>query len=275
MFINEAKPYDPTTATWRSNFTGRYKFYPTPKLLFTWSRLFQAVISQAGTYLLTDKFHDQQCSIYKTEGGCHLPGVGDLVLSKDHCYFDGMYGDLKVKEEKKLNSLADLITHVVLNWDPNNPIDSMKGAAVTFCKCTPKALQEALEKASNGGVFGGNALADFFDWNPFSEAPIDRAYLRFSLVNFNGKTEAEVDQKFADEDLGKDLLKKINDKIKSCPANLNQYLTAMCCSPRRGKEGLTFWINTGRQTVIDGAHTEESIKKFLDSNGALHDKARY
>lgn len=267
QFINDAKPFDPTTQTWRKDFTGYYKFQPTPRLLFSWSRLFQTTISQAGTFLLTGKFHDQQCSIYKVEGGCHLPGIGDLVLRKGHCHFDGMYGEMKVKEKKKLDNLADLISHVVLNWDPNNPVDTMLEAAAFYCKCPVKDLKEALEKASNGGVFGGNALAYFFDWNPFSEAPIDRDYLRFCLLNFNGKTEAEINQKFADEDLGKALLKQINDKIRSCPSN--QFATALCCSPRRTEEGLKFWINTGRTTVIDGSHTEESIRRFLASNGAL------
>lgn len=274
-FENDAKPYDPTTVTWRKDFTGYYKFRPAPTLLFTWSRLFQSVISQAGTFLLTGKYHDQQCSIYKCEGGCHLPGVGDLVLSKERCYFDGSYGERKAKETKNLNLLSELITLIVLSWDPNDPIESMLERAASYCGSNVTDLKKALEKSNNGGVFGGNALADFFDWNPFSEAPIDRKYLRFCLINFNGKTKVEVDQKFADEDLGKDLLKKINDKIRSCPKNGKYASLAMCCSPRRSEEGLSFWINTGRSTVIDGSHTEESIKKFLDSDGELKDKAKY
>jgi len=65
---------------------GAYGFRKPTNLLLVWSNPFQSLISQAGTYLLTGKFHDRQTGIFKCEGGCNIAGVGDLVLSNDYCY---------------------------------------------------------------------------------------------------------------------------------------------------------------------------------------------
>ncbi len=241
---------------------GYYGFNRAPRLLFTWSSLFQRVISQAGTYLLTGKFHSQECSIYKTEGGCKIAGCGDLVLSDNMCYFDDGH---QLEHEKKL---AALITAVVLTWDPNDPIESMLASAACHVNVPVEKLRKAIDASTNGGLFGGNALADFFGWNPFSLPPHHREYLRFCLVKFDDKTEAEVNQQFSDEDLGKDLLCRINQTIKRVSTNWN---FAMCCRPRRNKNGLVFWINTGRSTQIDGWKTQEELEAFIKSDGVLVD----
>lgn len=97
---------------------GMYGYDRPSKYLLRWGTLFQAVISQAGTYLLTGKFHRGQCGIYKAEGGCRIEGVGDLVLLNDRCQFD-LYGRSEkiLKDQEKL---ANLITHIVLKWDPED-----------------------------------------------------------------------------------------------------------------------------------------------------------
>ena len=246
---------------------------PSP-YLFCWSRLFQIVISQAGTYLLTGKFHDHNYAIYKAEGGCNIPGFGELVLGDSGCYFD----DKRAPEfEEKAKQVAALITYIVLYWNPVDPVDSMLALAAEYIKVPMHDLKKAVEVSGRGGAgpFGGNCLSSFFRWNPFSEAPIDREYQKFCLINFDGKTEAEVDQKFADEDKGETLLARINEKIKSNPEN-PRFVDAMCCSPRRNEDGdFWFWINTGRRTVIDGPKTEQEIEEFLAGDGALNDTATY
>jgi hypothetical protein len=73
--------------------------------------------------------------------------------------------------------------------------------------------------------------------------------------------------------LGKKLLEKINAKIQGAKEKNNkQYIYyALCCSPHRNKNDgkLSFWINTGRPTNIDGWKSEEEIEQFLKSDGTL------
>jgi len=269
-FTNEAKPKKLD----EDGRPGAYGFEPVPKLLFHVSRLFQTVISQVGTYHLTGAFHTHECSIYKSEGGCNLPGVGDLVLGTGSCYFDGYYHPGQ-DQKKECAKLAKLITHVVLEWDPNDPVASMTKAASSAVGAPEEKLLEVLGAAHCGGVFGGNALSTFFNWNPFSEPPDNRAYRKFLAVQKIAKeTEAEVDQQFADEDLGKDLLKRINEAIKKT-SNGRYYPTALCCSPNRRKDGsLHFWVNTGRTTQIDGWMTQEELEAFIASGQPLQDRKR-
>lgn len=267
MFKNTAIPYTPDPKRFDS--PASYGFKNTSKLLFVWSRLFQSIVSQAGTYLLTGKFHDKQCSIYKCEGGCAIPGEGDLVLTSRACYFDCFSNK---KSEQKAVHISKLITHIVLGWDPNDPINSMLKLASNYIKVTPEELNEAVKISSNGGVFGGNSLSAFFSWNPFSEAPIDREYERFCLIKISGKSEKEIDQKHADEDLGKEFLEKLIVKIKA--AMPNSYLIPMCCSPNREGKKVSFWINTGRDTQIDGWKTQKDIEDFLKSDGILKNVER-
>jgi hypothetical protein len=265
MFKNTAEPFDPSTRTYSS--PASYGFANTPMLLFVWSRLFQSIISQAGTYLLSKKFHDRQCSIYKSEGGCTIDGFGDLVLRNDSCYFDGYHSKTS---EKNAAKLSKLITHIVLGWDPNDPVESMLKLASSYIKVTPDQLREAIKISSNGGVFGGNALSSFFGWNPFSKAPIDRDYEKFCLTEISGKPVGEVDQMHADQDLGEKLLEKMDIKIQK--ATPGTFLYPLCCRPCRQNDGsLHFWINTGRFTQIDGWKTQQEIEEFLKSDGILND----
>lgn len=270
-FTNEAKRIDLSAEKyeWRKG-PGAYEFDKAPRLLFSWSGLFQRVISQAGTYLLTGKFHDRECAIYKCEGGCNIPGVDELVLCDHSCYFDFSHRG----KEDQLRKLASLISEIVLAWNPEDPTDSMLAAAAKQIGVEVPVLEDAIAKSHNGGVFGGNALSSFFRWNPFDEAPIDRTYERFCLVKFCGKTDAEVDQKYADQDLGKSLRERINAAILERHGR-DFYTTAMCCSPNRNGKELKFWVNTGRQTQIDGWKTQAELERFIRSGEKIRDRANY
>lgn len=267
VFKNESKPIKPDPK-WRNPNLGYYGYDRPSKYLFQWSRLLQALVSQAGTWIFKKTFHTHECGIYKVEGGSRIEGVGDLVLGKDYCALD--YARDKKEENQKM---AELITNIVLKFDPMDPINSMVAAAAETAKCDVKALKKAVEASYVGGVFGGDALSDFFNWNPFGEPPIDREYKRWCLVDLlKKKTHAEVDLMYADQDLGKELLGKLQNyyREKKC------HSTPLCCSPSRDKDGkLSFWINTGRRTQMDGWKTEEEIRKFIASGQDIKDTARY
>lgn len=265
LFSNTARAKTPDQRDW----DGYYGYDRPSPLLFNFGRLLQSVVSQAGTYILTGKFHDQDCGIYKCEGGCRIVGKGDLVLSNNCCYWDGG-GRRDGKPDHDLNAMAQLITKIVLDWDPMRPIDSMLEAAVS-CEKGPtiEALRKVVFKSRVGGVFGGNSLSDFFNWNPFGEAPIKEDYERWCHVHVWGGTEEEIVQTQADRALGKALLAKINAHIRK--GNPGSYSSALCCSPRRNGDALGFWINTGRSTQIDGWKTMADIEAFLASDGILVD----
>lgn len=265
-FKNSAKAIEPRD--WNGKSTKlRYGYDKPSPYLWLWSRLLQSTISQAGTYMLTGKFHTRHCAIYKCEGGCVIDGKGDLVLSYDFCHWDHRYSK---DGDKDLEKLCSLITAIVLDWNPNDPIKSMIESASKFIGCEENELKKAIEKSDNGGVFGGDAICDFFHHNPFGNFKVDEDYERFCLVNFNNMSDKEVDQIFADRKLGETLLEKLIKKVRE--VSPNSWLMPMCCSPRRWEDGVKFWINTGRSTQIDGWKTEKEINKFLASDGKLIDK---
>jgi len=261
-FKNDALP-----APKNKDRSGSYGFTAAPTLLFFVSHFFQAVISQAGTFLLTGRFHDKQCSIYKAEGGCNIPGVGDLVLGAENCRFDAAHSPKRHALDEKM---ADLITAVVLAWDPNLPTDSMLQAAAKYIKAPLVDLEKAIN--IDGGPFAGDALSTFFSWNPFSEAPDNREYRKYLATKFGGQSKSEVDQRFADEDMGKDLLKRLREAVrKADPHSLSNHI--FCCSPKRFQDGsLHFWVNTGRSTQIDGWKIQKDLEAFIKSGKNLEYK---
>lgn len=274
-FENETKPLTAKKLADIQRLYGlnAYGFDRPPKLLFNWSRLFQSVVSQAGSWVCAKKYHTKQCAISKTEGGCYIEGGGDLVLSGHSVYWD--YGPRK---DDKANQLAKLITAIVVNWDPMRPSDSMLEEAACAALITDHAqFEEAIRDSSNGGVFGGNALADFFDWNPFSHPPIDEEYTRFCRVDVLKQDPAIVDLDLADKRLGRELLDKMQEKVSEARKRTGRYMPGpMCCSPSRDSEGaLWFWVNTGTGTKIDGWLTREQIENFLKSDGAIDQLYRY
>lgn len=267
-FTNSAQPRDLTQ--YQFAWDGSYGYDKPSPLLFNFGMLLQRVVSQAGTYHFTKKFHDTECGIYKCEGGCRIVGAGDLVLSDGSCYWD--HG--RAKSDSGLRAMAALITRIVLDWDPMRPVDSMLETAAKQVGCPVEDLRKAVLEGRSGGPFGGNSLSDFFRWNPFSEAPIVEDYERWCWVNVHGGDEQEVIQRQSDRALGKKLLKQINDHIRAA-AKGSYPSTALCCSPRRNGDSLRFWINTGTSTQIDGWKSEEEIQSFLASDGVLRQEKRW
>lgn len=266
-FKNEAKRITEDEAYMWDRGQNMYHYDHPSKYLFQWSRALQSTVAQALSKLFSGEFNESDCGIYKCEGGCRIKGVGDLVLGERRCYFDYSHGD-DLKEKEK--TAANLITKIVLEWDPMDPVESMLKSASEFIEMDYEEFKSGVENSSCGGLFGGNALSSFFNWNPFSEAPIDRDYERFCLLNFGDMTDKEVDQKFSDEDLGKELLEAMKKKVRESSDGRYVHLP-MCCSPNRTKDGLRFWINTGRSTQIDGWKTEDEIREFLAGDGKLVD----
>lgn len=266
MFKNSAK--SKARVGWNGEEDLRCYGYDKPSsLMYLWGTLLQAVVSQAGTYMLFDKFHDGQCGIYKCEGGCRIEGFGELVLMRDHCYWNHNTSD------KYLDIFSTLITEIVLRWDPVEPIDSMIVVASECAGCSFDGLQEAIEKSRCGGVFGGNSLSSFFDHNPFDEFKVDEKYERYCMERFNGMSKTEINQEFSDRKKGKKLFEKLKNKCKENSSN--GWLIPMTCNPRRMKDGiLAFWINTGSSTQIDGWKTEKEINEFLKGDGVLVDTAK-
>jgi hypothetical protein len=282
QFKNDAVLLTPDQRTdWRGNFDPyRYHFRKAPTLMFNFGRLLQRVISQGGTYMLSGKFHDSECGIYKCEGGCMVNG-SELVLGKDTAYWN--YGGRTKKGEKVDNDrvkIINLISDLILQWDPMNPVDSMIQAATDIIneigvkKVTFEEFKKKIMESKAGGVFGGNPLSDFFDWNPFSKPLTDMAYERWCRVQFNNEKPEDVDQDHNDRNLGYELLDKIIAKGREFYGN-RYFSMALCCSPSRRGKDLKFWINTGRQTQIDGWKSLDEINAYLNSTGELIDSAKY
>ena len=259
-FKNESRPRDPQSHR-------DYGFDHAPALMVYWGKLLQMVISQAGSKLLGGSFHDSECGIYKSEGGCYIHNAGELCLLDSICYFDRWRGDrtntgTKGPEEGE-RKMAALITNIVLNWDPEDPVDSMIAAGAKHIECDTKEFVSALQKSTAGGVFGGNPLSSFFDQNPFHFTKPENGdeYRRFCMVKISGKAEKDVDRVFSDERLAEDLHVALLEYAKK------QGYSIHACEPRRTNEGvLRFFINTGHGTNIDYWRTEEELRGFIKNN---------
>lgn len=227
-------------------------------------------VSQALTWKFTGKFHDREPGIYKCEGGCNIAGVGELVLHSSGVSWDSFYGgaEKKLTMRDSLVVAADLIAQMTIFFDPEDPINSLLDTAANAVGCSAEGLREAVSKTSDSMVFSGNALADFFNWNPFSKTPIDRPYFRYVLKRFGDQSDEEIDQKFADEDLGDSLLERMKERAKELSGG-SYGPSPLCCSPSRTKEGLRFWVNTGTFSQIDGWKTQEELEAWLASGTRL------
>ena len=240
---------------------GEYGFADLSPYFYMFSGLFQRVIAQCGTKLLTGHWMKtpQNYAIYKCEGGCRIEGVGDLVLGSRSCYFDYDYW-----HKDSLKKISGLITEIVLNFDPNNPVESIIDAAAGHIKADPDELKREIEKCSSD-PFSGNALSSFFDHNPFSESLLFKIqdYERDVRIEVFGENPEEVDKDLAARNSGKELLCLMRGAIIS---RTNSYVSIpLCCSPRIQEDGeVYFWINTGRSTCIDGWKTEDEILEFVD-----------
>lgn len=254
-FINSAVKVDA-----KENFcyydppAGAYSFKNISPYLWMWSTYFQAVVSQVASYHFVKKFHDAECGIYKCEGGCRIQNMGDLVLYSKYCTFDG-------SDNSNLNNAtkwcADLISYIIINWNPNDPKESMlKSASEIENTLTISRIRKQIDKSYCGGVFGGDALCRLFNHNPFDKFKIDRDYRRYCLIKFYKYTSAQVSQKFKDEDLGDSLLQE----MKNARTKDKYTLPMLCCSPSRDKKGVRFWLNDG---AYYGWHNEQQVREVI------------
>src|SRR6218665_2408980 len=82
--------------------------------------LFQAILSQSGSHLLNGKFHDDwRVSIGKAEGGFWIPSHGEFVMSPGGVWMDTYNARvLPNGAERASQKLNELVTHIVLEWNP-------------------------------------------------------------------------------------------------------------------------------------------------------------
>lgn len=152
--------------------------------------VFQGVLSQAGSYLLTGKFHDShRLSIGKAEGGFWIPSHGEFVLTPQCVWMDS-YNARTGKENaaKASEALTELVTHIVLNWEPARHEDSLYEVAAAHAGTTPSELRAAVEGnpyyritveyASRGMQFT-NPISYFFGWNTSDKIPYDAEFRDF------------------------------------------------------------------------------------------------
>lgn len=178
QFINESVRIDGKkdwTGQWHALNYNEFGFDRVPDLLKFWGPLFQTVVSQAGTYLLTGKCHDTHTGIYKAEGGCYIAGIGEMVLYRDRVRFDYRGSDQKTKNNEK--QLAKFITEIVLEWNPVDPINSMLISASKYINLSLEDFKQAVSRCS--GPFNGDDLSRFFDYNPFVGFSPNKEYLDF------------------------------------------------------------------------------------------------
>lgn len=254
---------------------GRYDYdsRTLTEYLITWSGLFQSVVSQAGTHLLTGAFHDGECGIYVSEGGAKIHGVGELTIHERYCSFGGHRHD-DDDRNKRVDKLAKLISELVMRFDPMHPVDSLvETAANTLAhakegdlelgKKLKLELRAALEKSGAAGPFSGDPLWRFFA-HIKSDHPDDRdaqrerlrPYRRYCMTVIGGKAEKDVDRLFA----GEDTARKLEADLKEV---LDRYSLVSISSPRYQQDPTqppTFWVNS---SVGYGHLTEKQIRTLI------------
>jgi hypothetical protein len=261
-FINLSNPTQPD----RENGYG-YDF-PSPYLL-AWTKLLQSTVFQAGTYLLTKKFHDHQTGIFKAEGGCNIAGVGELGLGPRSCYFNH---DNRPVATNNAAKLAKLITKIILEWNPMDPVKTMLESAADGAGCIVDELTQAVMGSATHQVnpFNGNAISYFFDWN--LRPTLDRKYLRYAMIEFGGKTAKQVDQGFADDDYSESVTKRLQEAYRTRNGGSwsSKFWPHSVKIKREGKE-LKLFINCAHKCNIDGWRTKEEVENFLKSNDDFHE----
>jgi len=273
-------------------YSSEYSFDAPSPYLYLWSRLFQNVLSQLLTRYYTGKWNDRETGIFKSEGGVAVLGVGDLVLYDNHCSFEGFHLESKNVEQEEV-FCSQIISRIVLEWNPNEPIVSLLEIAVSILKENDVLFdeQEFVDKLSNteGGLpFAGNSLSDFFDHNPFDQSnPMDDHddYWKFSMIRC-GATEEEADEKIRVRDTSKTLREDMISALRqACLKEGIDFLSIrspLCCSPGKvqteDEENVqAYWINTGWTSTIDGWKTEEFIREWIEdvkTNGVPEDLKR-
>lgn len=282
-FVNEAKPLE--LSAWRADQEanpkwdgGSYRYDRPSKYLFHWGRLLQNVLSQVLSRTMGSGYHNHDPGIFKCEGGLNLIGCGHLTLHGQYCIWDSYHGGRIAKVDAQF--AADVISKVVLAWDPMDPIQSMFTAALEAAGIKEPGIdknedhelaQHMIKHQKRFGailsVFGGNSLADFFNWNPFSKPPIDRPYQRWCLTNLAygnqqvAMTDADVDQLWADEDKTEALREQINEAAEKKGGRFANRVIGM----KHVREGdqVRYFINMGKDHRLQGWHDEADIKQAI------------
>ena len=257
QFKNVAIPFDPASS---SRYEGvdsynLYRFKNISPFMYCWSRFFQTLLSMSCSKMISGEWRLDNHSIYKCEGGIAVSGLGDVVLCPDRVYLD-VGGPKKEKSKADLKKIQELISKIVLEWDPMDPLDSMFKSVGAFLNVPVKEVKEAFEKCSSPGVFGGDSLSYLFNHNPFEKFKIDRDYLRYCMTKISGKTDEFVDEKFASEDLGDRLLDELNKEARKH----RTYGGFLCASPSKLKNGMSFWLNDG---TYYGWHSEQEVVDLI------------
>ncbi len=256
-----------------------YQFNMVPNLLKYWNREFQSLVTITLSKLYAKGGHlpswkGANVAIYKYEGGCRVIGRGELVLSSSSAYYTNR------NDSKKEN---ELITLMVLGWDPMNPVDSLVRVCGDFLNkelSVPSSKEvdtyqhlhedflDAMEHANS--VFSGDPLRNFFERTSGSYDLYEQ-YRDHCLVKYEGWSQEKLKQSKSDKKLGEELLQLMRTAFKGDPSGL----FPLCCSPRRSNNGqLNFWINTGRSTQIDGWKTEAEIRELVKRGDLLVDEWR-
>jgi hypothetical protein len=66
-----------------------------------------------------------------------------------------------------------------------DPMESLIHTAALWLGISDEKFRKGTEAARCGGVFSGNPLARFFDWNPFSDPPINAEYHQYCSDNWS------------------------------------------------------------------------------------------
>jgi len=150
--------------------------------------LFQAILSQAGSHLLTGEFHDgPSLCIHKAEGGFLIPGRGEFIptetsVAKDRHSYRATPEDCR--------KLTELLSRIVMNWNPARHEDSMYEVAADHVGVTAQQLRTAVEghvayratiEMLDRGTRMAQPISYFFGWNTGTKIPYDEEYRDYWL----------------------------------------------------------------------------------------------
>lgn len=261
IFKNCAIQFDPEKEHYFAgsadrDFYNYYRFRNISPYLYNWSRFLQVLLSMACSKMINGEWRLKDHAIYKCEGGIRVSGIGEVVLCPDYLYAD--YSRNPDKETKeKIKKVQELVSKIILNWDPMSPSESMFKITSEHIGVPVEEVKQAFEKCESPRAFGGDSLSYLFNHNPFGKFKVDRDYIRYCLVNFASKGEAEVDDMFSVEDLSEKLLKDLNAAVRK----YKQYGCFLCASPKEFNDGtINFWLNDG---IYYGWHTEDEILQLI------------
>lgn len=258
VFENCARPFDPYVECYDKDrdLYNYYGFTNISPFLYTWSGLLQIVLSAVASKMISGEWLYDGHGIYKCEGGITVKGLGSIVLLRDRLYHDYDHSP-KAKAKKDIKRVQELVTKVILSWNPMKPVDSMLAAAGEYAGINFEEVKSELEKCEGFGPFSGDSLSSLFDHNPFAKFPEDRDYLRYCHTQISGKTEEQVNEIFRIEDLSEHLLEELNKAVDK----YKQYGRFLCASPKTFENGnVCFWLNDGNYF---GWHTEDEINALI------------